>query len=117
VTGFPSAEQVALQETAAAFVRAEVVPHVIASGNRPLVADQVVRHRLVAMPRRDDVARSCTRAVAARHVAGEDQLVKPLHLHGTEVERHYRDARVPGIGGGTTEVLDDLTATLLGHGG
>ena len=38
------------------------------------------------------------------------------YLHGTEVERHYRDARILAIGGGATEVLDDLTARLLGYG-
>ncbi|MEO5709375.1 MAG: acyl-CoA dehydrogenase family protein [Nocardioidaceae bacterium] len=107
---------------------------------KPLVANQVLRHRLVEMHRRVDVARTYTRAVAARHVAGEDVLVEALHakalavdaasyvcdqavqlhggtgyLHGTEVERHYRDARILGIGGGATEVLDDLTAKLLGY--
>ena len=107
---------------------------------RPLTANQVVRHRLVAMHRRVDVAREYTRAVAARYVAGDDVLVEALHakalaadaasyvcdqavqlhggtgyLHGTEVERHYRDARILGIGGGATEVLDDLTARLLGY--
>ena len=108
---------------------------------KPLVANQVVRHRLVEMHRRVDAARTYTRAVAARHVAGENPLVEALHakalaveaaahvcdqavqlhggtgyLHGTEVERHYRDARILGIGGGATEVLDDLTAKLLGYG-
>ncbi len=108
--------------------------------DRPLVANQVVRHRLVDMHRRVDVARTYTRAVAERYVAGADPLVEALHakamcveaasfvcdqavqlhggtgyLHGTEVERHYRDARILGIGGGATEVLDDLTARLLGY--
>ncbi len=108
---------------------------------RPLIGNQVVRHRLVAMHRRVDVARAYTRGVASRYVAGEDVLVQALHakalgvdaasyvcdqavqlhggtgyLHGTEVERHYRDARILGIGGGATEVLDDLTARLLGYG-
>jgi len=107
---------------------------------KPLVANQVVRHRLVEMHRRVDAARTYTRAVAARHVAGENPLVEALHakalaveaaayvcdqavqlhggtgyLHGSEVERHYRDARILGIGGGATEVLDDLTARLLGY--
>ena len=107
---------------------------------KPLIANQVVRHRLVEMHRRVDAARTYTRAVAARHVAGENPLVEALHakalaveaaayvcdqavqlhggtgyLHGTEVERHYRDARILGIGGGATEVLDDLTARLLGY--
>jgi acyl-CoA dehydrogenase len=108
---------------------------------RPLAANQVVRHRLVEMHRRVDAARTYTRAVAARYAAGEDPLVEALHakalaveaaayvcdqavqlhggtgyLHGAEVERHYRDARILGIGGGATEVLDDLTARLLGYG-
>jgi acyl-CoA dehydrogenase len=110
---------------------------------RPLVANQVVRHKLVEMRRQVEVARTYTRHVAARHVAGEsviaeaclakqtacdaatyvcDQAVQ-LHggagyMHGTEVERHYRDARILPIGGGATEVLTDLAARLLGyHGG
>ena len=107
---------------------------------RPLASNQVVRHRLVEMHRRVDVARTYTRSVAARYVAGEQPLVEALHakalcvdtasyvcdqavqlhggtgyMHGTEVERHYRDARILGIGGGATEVLDDLTARLLGY--
>ena len=107
---------------------------------RPLVGRQVVRHQLVEMHRQVDVARTYTRAVAARHVAGEDVVAEAclakqtaveaalavcdgavqLHggtgyLHGTEVERHYRDARILPIGGGATEVLTDLAARLLGY--
>jgi acyl-CoA dehydrogenase len=106
---------------------------------KPLVANQVVRHKLVDMHRRVDVARTYTREVARRHVAGENVLAEALHakatavecaehvvheavqlfggtgyMHGTEVERHYRDARILGIGGGATEVLNDLNARLLG---
>jgi acyl-CoA dehydrogenase len=107
---------------------------------KPLIANQVVRHKLVEMRRQVEVARTYTRAVAARHVAGEnviaeaclakqtavdcathvcDQAVQ-LHggtgyLHGTEVERHYRDARILPIGGGATEVLTDLAARLMGY--
>ena len=106
----------------------------------PLVANQVVRHRLVEMRRQVEVARAYTHAVAARHVTGEsvvaeaclakqtavdastyvcDQAVQ-LHggvgyLHGTEVERHYRDARILPIGGGATEVLTDLAARVWGY--
>ncbi len=108
---------------------------------KPLVANQVVRHRLVEMHRAVDVARTYTRDVARRHVAGENVLVEALHakalaveasrfvtdaavqLHGghgymreSEVERHYRDQRLLGIGGGATEVLNDLSAKLLGYG-
>jgi acyl-CoA dehydrogenase len=105
----------------------------------PLIAKQVVRHKLVEMHRRVEAARVYTREVARRHDAGEQPLVEALHakrlgvaaaayctdeavqlhggtgyMHGTEVERHYRDARILGIGGGANEVLDDLAARLLG---
>ncbi|VXB94936.1 acyl-CoA dehydrogenase family protein [Nocardioides sp. AX2bis] len=107
---------------------------------RPLVANQVVRHQLVEMHRQVEVARSYTREVARRHDAGENVVAEAclakqtaceaatfvcdravqLHggagyLHGAEVERHYRDARILPIGGGATEVLTDLAAKLLGY--
>ena len=107
---------------------------------KPLIANQVVRHKLVEMHRQVEVARAYVHAVAARHVGGEDVIAEAclakqtavetavavcdaavqLHggtgyLHGTEVERHYRDARILPIGGGATEVLTDLAARLLGY--
>jgi len=107
---------------------------------RPLIANQVVRHKLVEMRRQVEVARTYARHVAERHVAGDDVIAEAclakqtaceaatyvcdqavqLHggtgyLHGTEVERHYRDARILPIGGGATEVLTDLAARLLGY--
>jgi len=107
---------------------------------RPLASRQVVQHRLVEMHRRVDVARTYTREIARRYVAGEQPVAEAclakstaveacswvvdqaVQLHGgagylqeTEVERHYRDARVLGIGGGPTEVLNDLSARLLGY--
>ena len=107
---------------------------------KPLIDNQVVRHKLVEMRRQVEVARTYAREVARRHVEGEnviaeaclakqtacdtatyvcDQAVQ-LHggagyMHGTEVERHYRDARILPIGGGATEVLTDLAARLLGY--
>ena len=106
---------------------------------RPLIENQVVRHKLVEMHRRVEAARVYTREVARRYDGGEQPLVEALHakklgveaaaycveeavqlhggtgyMHGTEVERHYRDARILGIGGGANEVLDDLAAKLLG---
>ena len=106
----------------------------------PLLANQVVRHRLVEMRRRVEVARAYVHEVARRHVAGEDVVAEAclakqtaaecaayvcdqavqLHggtgcLHGTEVERHLRDSRILPIGGGATEVLTDLTARLMGY--
>ena len=72
-------------------------------------------------PARTRSSRRCTpRALGGRgRDVRLDQAVQ-LHggtgyMHGTEVERHYRDARILGIGGGATEVLDDLTAKLLGY--
>jgi acyl-CoA dehydrogenase len=107
---------------------------------KPLAARQVVQHRLVEMHRKVDVARTYTREVARRFVAGENPLAEALqakafaveacsfvvdqavqihggtgYMHGIEVERAYRDARILGIGGGATEVLNDLTARLLGY--
>ncbi|WP_148573157.1 acyl-CoA dehydrogenase family protein [Nocardioides caldifontis] len=106
---------------------------------RPVISNQVVQHTLVEMHRRVEAARVYTREVARRYDAGEQPLVEALHakklgveaasycvdravqlhggtgyMHGTEVERHYRDARILGIGGGANEVLDDLAAKLLG---
>ncbi|GAB2842463.1 acyl-CoA dehydrogenase family protein [Actinocorallia aurea] len=109
----------------------------------PLVSRQVVRHKLVEMRRQVEVARAYTLSVAGGYVAeGLDAAViaaaclakqtavecathvcdeaVQLHggagyMHGTEVERHYRDARLLPIGGGATEVLTDLAAKLLGY--
>ncbi|MEO7269593.1 MAG: acyl-CoA dehydrogenase family protein [Knoellia sp.] len=36
------------------------------------------------------------------------------YMRESEVERHYRDVRILGIGGGATEVLNDLAAKLMG---
>ena len=107
---------------------------------KPLVSNQVVRHTLVEMRRQVEVARAYTHEVARRHVAGEAVVAeaclakqtavecstyvcdKAVQLHGgtgylqgTEVERHYRDARILPIGGGATEVLTDLAARLMGY--
>lgn len=37
------------------------------------------------------------------------------YMTGTEVERQYRDMRIIGIGGGTTEILSGLAAKRLGY--
>jgi acyl-CoA dehydrogenase len=107
---------------------------------RPLSSRQVVRHRLVEMYRVTDVARTYVRNLLLRRVAGDPDLVAnaalakntavaaceqvvydavQLHgglgyMEGTEVERHYRDARILAIGGGATEVMTDLAAKRLG---
>jgi acyl-CoA dehydrogenase len=105
---------------------------------KPLSARQVVRHRMVEMAREIDVARTYTRAVTSRWLAGESMLretamakntaVKCVeavvhecvqllggmgYLREHEVERHYRDARVLGIGGGTNEIMNEIIWKLL----
>ena len=106
----------------------------------PLASRQAVVHRLVEMHQRVEVARTYARSVIARHAAGEDVAAEAclaknaavaaaewvvdqaVQLHGgtgylreSEVERHYRDVRILGIGGGATEVLADLAGRLLGY--
>ncbi|GGO89060.1 acyl-CoA dehydrogenase [Nocardioides phosphati] len=107
---------------------------------KPLNANQVVRAKLVEMRRQAEVARTYTLEVARRYAAGESVIAEAVlakqtaveagcwvaneavQLHGgmgymreTEVERHYRDARLLPIGGGATEVLSDLAARLFGY--
>ena len=36
------------------------------------------------------------------------------YLRETEVERHYRDSRILGIGGGTTEIMKEIIAKQIG---
>lgn len=107
---------------------------------RPLAQRQVVRHTLVEMYRQIDVARQYTRWVATEHAAGRPVIAQALlakqsgvgagefcadravqlfggagYMSGSEVEMHYRDVRILGIGGGATEVMTDLAARLLGY--
>ena len=86
----------------------------------------MVRHKLVEMRRQVEVARTYTREVARRHAAAGENVIAEAclakqtacdgatyvcdqavqlyggtgYMHGTEVERHYRDARILPIGGG-----------------
>ncbi|HEX5497285.1 MAG TPA: acyl-CoA dehydrogenase family protein [Mycobacteriales bacterium] len=105
---------------------------------RPLSSRQVVRHRLAEMATRVEVARTFTRAVACRLARGEDVVTEvsmaknvataacaevvdaAVQLHGgagylrdSEVERHYRDSRILSIGGGTTEIMNELIARRM----
>ncbi|MBV9486399.1 MAG: acyl-CoA dehydrogenase family protein [Frankiaceae bacterium] len=105
---------------------------------RPLISKQVVRHKLVEMTRAVEVSRTYARSITERIAAGEQLFAEAamaknqaieacsfvvneaVQLHGgsgymreTEVERHYRDARILGIGGGATEVMNDLIAKAL----
>jgi len=105
----------------------------------PLLNRQVVRHRLADLARMTTVARTYVWSLASRLVDGgtvtptEVAMAKntavqacdaavdaAVQLHGgtgylrdSEVERHYRDARIMGIGGGATEIMNEIIAKGL----
>jgi acyl-CoA dehydrogenase len=107
---------------------------------RPLISRQSVQNTLTEMARRIDVARVYSRNVVERQLEGEDNLItsacfakntaveagewvasQAVQLFGgmgymaeSEIERQYRDMRILGIGGGTTEILTGLAAKSLG---
>lgn len=106
---------------------------------KPLTHRQVVRHKLAEMARQIAVAREYTYSVAERWAAGEDMTLQAAYAKNTavkacdfvtyeavqifggmgymresEVERHFRDARILAIGGGTTEIMNEVIAARLG---
>ncbi|TFV55135.1 acyl-CoA dehydrogenase [Geodermatophilus sp. DF01-2] len=106
---------------------------------RPLSSRQVIRHKLAEMARQVDVARTYTRSVMQRWLTGEDVVTEVSmakntavyacdfvvdeavqifggmgYMRESEVERHYRDARILGIGGGATEIMNEVIAKRLG---
>jgi acyl-CoA dehydrogenase len=108
---------------------------------RPLISRQAVQNTLAEMARRIDVARVYARDVVERQLAGETNLIAQVcfakntaveagewvanqavqlfggmgYMSESEVERQYRDMRILGIGGGTTEILTSLAAKTLGY--
>lgn len=111
---------------------------------RPLISRQSVQNTLAEMARRTDVARVYSRYVVERALeggpantnliaevcfakntaveAGEWVANQAVQLFGgmgymaeSEIERQYRDMRILGIGGGTTEILTALAAKTLGY--
>lgn len=108
---------------------------------QPLIKRQAVQNTLTEMARRIDVARVYTRNVVERHAAGETDLIAQIcfakntavaagewvasqavqlfgglgYMRESEVEQQYRDMRLYGIGGGTTEILTGLAAKRLGY--
>ena len=108
---------------------------------KPLIARQTVQNTLTEMARRIDVARVYSRHVVERSLAGETNLIaevcfakntaveagewvanQAVQLFGgmgymaeSEIERQYRDMRILGIGGGTTEILTALAGKTLGY--
>lgn len=108
---------------------------------RPLAGFQVTRHKLADMATRITAAREFTYRVAAKIAAGEypvaevsmaknfacetcDKVVyDAVQLHGGygysrefKVERLYRDTRLLSIGGGTTEIMNEIICKYLGIG-
>jgi acyl-CoA dehydrogenase len=99
-----------------------------------------VQNTLSEMARRVDIARVYTRALVERQIQGDANLITEVcfakntavesgewvanaavqlfggmgYMAESEVERQYRDMRILGIGGGTTEILTSLAAKTLG---
>ena len=107
---------------------------------KPLIANQVIRHKLIDMRGRIDevkanldllcwrvnqgqmpVAELCmlknSATGALEYVAGEAVQIfgGAGYLRGAKVERIYRETKVLSIGGGATEVMKDLAARQLGY--
>lgn len=105
----------------------------------PLAQRQVIRHRLAEMARQVTVARTFVRDVTSRYIAGratsaevamakntavaacESVVNDAVQIFGgmgyireNEVERLYRDARILGIGGGSTEIMNEIIGKSLG---
>jgi acyl-CoA dehydrogenase len=111
---------------------------------KPLITRQAVQNTLAEMARRTQVARVYSRHVVEQQIslgsmaplnlitevcfakntaveAGEWVANQAVQLFGgmgymteSEVERQYRDMRILGIGGGTSEILTGLAAKSLG---
>ena len=108
---------------------------------KPLIARQTVQNTLAEMARRIDVARVYSRNIIERELDGDTNLIAPVcfakntaveagewvanqavqlfggmgYMAESEIERQYRDMRILGIGGGTTEIMTGLAAKTLGY--
>jgi len=108
---------------------------------RPLISRQSVQNTLAEMARRIDVARVYSRNVIERQLDGDQNLIASVcfakntaveagewvanaavqlfggmgYMAESEIERQYRDMRILGIGGGTTEIMTALAAKTLGY--
>ena len=106
---------------------------------KPLIANQVMRHRLVDMAMRINAVKSTLELLAWRVGQGEKPvaeicMLKNLatstleycaneamqifggagYLRGAKVERIYRETKVMSIGGGSVEIMKDLAARQMG---
>ena len=104
---------------------------------RTLSGFQVTRHKLVDMATKVEVAKQFNYRVAAKMQAGQDAIrdvsmaknfacevcdkvvYDAVQIHGGYgyareylVERLYRDSRILGIGGGTTEIMKEIISKV-----
>jgi acyl-CoA dehydrogenase len=106
---------------------------------RPLVGFQVIRHKLARMATRVEVAKRfnydlARRVMAGEYLVAETSMAKNFssevamevcyeavqilggmgYMRETRVERLSRDARLLPIGGGTSEIMNEIIAKRLG---
>ncbi|MDJ0470895.1 acyl-CoA dehydrogenase family protein [Rhodococcoides fascians] len=108
---------------------------------KPLIARQSVQNTVTEMARKIDIARVYTRSLVERSLQEDGDFIAEVcfakntavesgewvanqavqlfgglgYMRESEVERQYRDMRILGIGGGTTEILTGLAAKRLGY--
>ncbi|MDI9896620.1 acyl-CoA dehydrogenase family protein [Rhodococcus sp. IEGM 1381] len=108
---------------------------------KPLIARQSVQNTVTEMARKIDIARVYTRSLVERSMQEKHDFIAEVcfakntavesgewvanaavqlfgglgYMRESEVERQYRDMRILGIGGGTTEILTGLAAKRLGY--
>jgi acyl-CoA dehydrogenase len=107
---------------------------------KPLIARQVIRHKLVDMKTQIDAVKAqldllCWRVSQKQMPVAEVCMLKNLatrtleevagetvqvfggagYLRGAKVERIFRETKVLSIGGGASEVMKDLAARQLGY--
>ncbi len=100
MTVWSTAERDELRKTVRGFTEREILPHVDDYSSAQRCLDLTVQW-----------------CEAGEWVAGQTvQLFGAMgYIAETEVERQYRDMRILGIGGGTTETLTGLAAKTLGY--
>ena len=106
---------------------------------RPLIKNQVIRHKIVDMAMRVNAVKATLEQLAWRVEQGEQPvaeicMLKNLattslewvaneamqilggagYLRGSKVERIYRETKVMSIGGGSIEIIKDLAARQMG---
>lgn len=108
---------------------------------KPLIKRQSVQNTVTEMARKIDIARVYTRNIVERSLQENNDFIAEVcfakntavesgewvanqavqlfgglgYMRESEVERQYRDMRILGIGGGTTEILTGLAAKRLGY--